>query len=183
MEVCSGELCSDVLECQKYMGLMYYKQADMEQAGEWYLRAAKKGDADALYGVASVRYVQGSFDGALQYFKEASRKGNIRALHWVGFMYQKGYGASQDLDLARKYYRESAKHGYLVAEHALLSFVFQKGRFLEKLKTIPRLISLMFKATIITYKNADDERLSDLRTLGRLINSPQKRSATDKGSA
>ena len=182
MEICSGESCSDVLECQKYMGLMYYKQADMEQAGKWYLQAAEKGDADAFYGIASVRYVQGRFGEALKYFKEASIKGNIKALHWVGFMYQKGYGANENLALALNYYRESAKQGYLVGEHALLRIVFQKGRLLEKLKAIPKLIFLMFKAIVITFKNADDERLSDLRTLGRLINSPKKRTQTDPGS-
>lgn len=175
MEICAGELCSDILECQKYLGLMYYKQADMQQAANWYFQAAEKGDADALYGLASVRYVQGRFDEALQYFKDASNKGNARALHWVGFMYQKGYGASEDLDMAEEYYRKSASCGYLVAEHALIRLAFKKRSFLQILETTPKLFLVMFKAVVIAYKNADDERLSDLRTLGRLINSSKKR--------
>lgn len=176
MEICSGELCAGVLECQKYLGLMYYKQDDMQQAAQWYSKAIEQGDTDALYGIASVRYAQGEFDEAFRYLTDASKKGNTRALHWLGFMYHKGYGVNKNLDAAADFYRQSAKHGYLVAEHALIRLAFQKRNLFQILKIVPKQISLIFRAAVMGHKNVNDERFSDFLTLGKLINSPQSRS-------
>ena len=174
MEICCGEPCPEVLECQKYLGLTYYKQADMQNAELWYSRAAEQEDADALYGIACVRFTQLRFDEALYFFEHASNNGNARASHWIGFMYQKGYGTDENIDIAANYYRESVKHGYLIGEHALVRLAFQKRKLLQTVRTIPHLISLIFRVAVIAHKNADDECMADFFSLGKMINSSKK---------
>lgn len=169
MEICSRELCADILECQNYLGWSYYKRGDMRQAVQWFSRAAEKGDADACYGVACIRYAEGDYTEALRYFKDAAEKGSTRAFHWIAYIYHKGLGVPVDLDMAAGFYKKGASSGFLIAQHALIRMAFQAPGIFRKICIFPRFILLVLKTAVIS-RNVDDPRFADFLVLGPSIN-------------
>lgn len=169
MEICSGDLCADVLECQNYLGWTYCKQGDMRQADLWFSRAAEKGDAKATYGIACVRYAENNHVEALRFFKNAAENGCTRAFHWAGYIYHKGLGVSVDLDKAAGFYKKGAAGGFLIAQHALIRLAFQAPGIFQKVCIIPKFIYLLFKTAAIS-RDANDPRFADFLVLGPSIN-------------
>jgi len=48
VELCEAAPCSDVEDCQRYLGWFYFDQGDLEKSHSWYSRAALQGSAEAL---------------------------------------------------------------------------------------------------------------------------------------
>ncbi|MGI9229087.1 MAG: tetratricopeptide repeat protein, partial [Gammaproteobacteria bacterium] len=78
-------------------------------------KAAKRGDADAQFGLGVMHYVG---EGAPQNYVEAARwyrlaaeQGHADAQFHLGVMYYDGDGVSQDYDEAARWYRLAAEQG------------------------------------------------------------------------
>lgn len=68
---------------------------------------------------ANSSYESGDFEKAIPFLLEAANRGNARAQYSLGYMYQMGEGVSQDIDIAREYYKLSSKQGHAKAKSAL----------------------------------------------------------------
>lgn len=134
----------------------------MEKALSWFFRAAEQGDAEALYGIGSVHFVQRAFPAALQYYERAADKGYSRSYHWIGYMYHQGLGMPRNINMAIDYYKKSAAHGYLVAERALIHLAWQEGGILRRILALPKYIYIVLKAATIAYCDINDYRIVDV---------------------
>ena len=169
MEICTGDPCADVLECQNYLGWRFYEQGDMKQAIQWFNRAAEKENANASYGIACVHYAENNYTEALRYFSDASERGCSRAFHWIGYMYHKGIGVSVDLKKAADFYEKGVANGYLIAQHALIRLTFQTSGIFMRLCILPKYFYLILKTAVVS-RNANDPRFADFLVLGPSIN-------------
>lgn len=160
--LCETEQCSASLACQKYLGWTYFKQGEMEKALNWYARAAEGGDAEAMYGIASVYFNLKDFQSALQHFERAASTGIARSYHWLGYMYLNGLGVPQDDRLGVHYYEKGAAHGYILAKRVLLHLTFKHGGLLTRIAAAPNYVYLFIKAAVLAYRNINDERLADI---------------------
>jgi len=162
IELCEQRPCSDVLECQRFLGWTYYQQEAFDKALTWFARAADRGDGDALYGIGSVHFVRRDFYGALQYYERAADHGCSRAYGWIGYIYHQGLGVTRDIDRAISYYKRAAAHGYLVAERALIHLTWQHGNLLKRIAVLPKYLYIIAKAAIIAFRNVNDPRIADV---------------------
>jgi len=64
-------------------------------------------------------FAQGDYPAALQQLNTLAEKGDVRALCWLGFMYQKGEGIKKNFAEAAKWYRKAAELGCERAAHKL----------------------------------------------------------------
>lgn len=178
IEICQGPLCAGVLECQLYLGWTYYQQGDLTSANQWFSRAIETGNANALYGIASIRYIEKKYSESLEYFNDAAEKGCARAFHWIGYFYQKSLGVPVDFYKAAHFYKKGADNGFLIAQHALIRLAFQTPGVINKIRIFPKFIYLILKTAVVS-RDANDPRFSDFLLLGPSINNKQ---AESKGS-
>jgi tetratricopeptide (TPR) repeat protein len=162
VEICSKEPCSRVPECRRFLGWTYYSQNDWSKSLEWFGMAAQSGDADALFGMGSVYFVQRNFAAALQYYERSAKQGYPRALGWAAYMHHQGLGTPKNIDLAVEYYKKAAAGGSLIADRALIHLTFQRGTLLDKVAAIPRFLYIAVKAGVIAYRDINDPRISDV---------------------
>jgi TPR repeat protein len=74
----------------------------LKKSFELYLKAAEKGDIDAMYYVGC-DYDKGLVvkkDGAkaVEWFLKAVNKGDVEAMNYLGFMYEKGNGVDKNME-------------------------------------------------------------------------------------
>ncbi len=163
MDICKQEPCaSDSVECQKFLGWRFYEKDLFDDALYWFFKAKAIGDAESIFGIASVHYTRYEYEDALNEYIEALHNGNFRACFWIGYMYQYGLGAKRDINKALDYYRIGSKNGYLMSERALIHLIFKQGSFIEKVKKIPSFIFIVIKSLFIANSDIQDERLADI---------------------
>jgi TPR repeat protein len=63
--------------------------------------------------------VKQSYSNAMKWYKKAAKQGQSEAMHNIGFLYLKGYGADEDLYLALAWFKLSKKYGSQTAERTL----------------------------------------------------------------
>lgn len=160
--LCEQEICSGLVECQRFLGRTYHEQNDMENALKWFSKAAEQGDPFALFGVGNVHFARKDFQTALAYYERSAEQGYPRAYNWVAHIYQHGLGVPQSAEMAIKYYRKAAAYGYLIAERALIHIAFQQGSMLDKILAVPKYIYILIKAAVLAYRNINDERIRDI---------------------
>ncbi len=68
---------------------------------------------------AQADYHAGNYDNALQKLTILAINGNNEAQYALGYMYYHGLGTSQNIDIARGWFREAAATGYQQAQQAL----------------------------------------------------------------
>lgn len=160
--LCEQAPCSGSVDCQRFLGWTYYEQNDMEKALGWFSKAAEQGDADALFGIGSVHFVRRDFQAALPYYERAAEHGCSRAYNWIGNIYRLGLGVPRNAETALNYYRQSAAHGYLIGERALIHLAFQQGTIVNKILAAPKFIYILIKSAVLAYRNINDERIRDI---------------------
>ncbi|NOZ35740.1 MAG: tetratricopeptide repeat protein [Chlorobi bacterium] len=84
---------------------------DYKRAENFYLKAIKKGNIDALNNLAVLYYDQNKLDLAEEYCKKAAEKGHIKALNNLANIYL----LKKDFISAEKYYKETIKKGNISA--------------------------------------------------------------------
>lgn len=162
ISLCETEVCSNSLNCQRFLGWTYYNKRDMEKALSWFGKAANQNDGEALFGIGSVLVVKKDFQSAVSYFERAASNGYHRGYQWAGSIYHRGNGVVIDLERAEKYYRQGAEHGYIMAERSLISLEMRKGNFFVKFVFAFKFIVLLVKTARILFLNIDDPRVMDV---------------------
>ena len=72
-------------------------------------------------------YEKKDYAAALKLWQPLAEEGIAKAKHYLGFMYQNGYGVEQDVKEAVKWYRKAARQGYGKAEYNL-GVMYEKGQ-------------------------------------------------------
>ena len=72
-------------------------------------------------------YEKEDYATALKLWQPLAEEGVAKAKHYLGFMYQNGYGVEQDVEEAVKWYRKAARQGYGKAEYNL-GVMYEKGQ-------------------------------------------------------
>lgn len=107
-----------------------YKQAEKlqkseknEEAFEYYLKAARQGDAEAQFYLGlCYNYgdgVEKDLSEAVVWYRKAADQGFADAQYSLGSCYFNGYGVEKDLSEAVKWYRKAANQGFKRAQFAL----------------------------------------------------------------
>jgi len=141
--------------CIRLLGWMYHKgqgcERDNEKAITLFSEAAEKGDAEALYGKASIYYERKEYKKAFQYLEESMEKGYLPAIRWTGAMYYLGLGVEKDLHKAYDILDIASKAGSLSAysQQSLMLLHGFKG-IPGRIKSIPMLVKCFF----CTFKEA-----------------------------
>jgi TPR repeat protein len=163
ISVCESEPCaSRSPECQKYLGWIYYRRDEYENASLWFSKAYESGDSEGIYGLANISFVQGDYELARENYLVALQEGCTRANYWLGVIYEHGLGVKKSVQKAKEYYSDGAKCGYLISARALVQTVFRYGSLWEKLLAIPDYVRLVAKGFKVASGNASDERLADV---------------------
>ena len=107
---------------------------DYEQAFLWWKKAADEGSADGMYHVgfayANGIYMEQNYVFARKWFEDAG-EGHAKALDWLGYLHQKGFGVPQSDEKAFEYYLKSADLG---CDHAMnqVGIAYENGRGCQK---------------------------------------------------
>ena len=101
------------------------------EASNWYLKAAKRGNATAQFNLA-IMYLNGEglpIDEleALRWFRSAAEQGDSAAQARMGYIYTKGQGVPVDIAEAMRWYTKAAKQGDPDAQNAL-GYIYAKGQ-------------------------------------------------------
>lgn len=73
--------------------------------------------ADIQKGIAA--YKDGDYAAALEEFQPLAQQGNVQAEFYLGLMYDRGYGVTQDNDQAIFWYHRASDQGSLAAQYNL----------------------------------------------------------------
>jgi hypothetical protein len=92
-----------VAEIYEYGWLADSKSHDFE-ALQWYLKAARHGNADGAFGAAQMyrigRNADQDYKAAANLYQQAAEAGNAEAAAWLGQLYFQGQGVEKDLEQA-----------------------------------------------------------------------------------
>ena len=104
---------------------------DNFKASNWYLKAAKRGNATAQFNLG-LMYLNG--EGlpvdeleALRWFRSAADQGDPAAQARMGYIYTTGRGVAVDIAEAMRWYTKAAKQGDPDAQNAL-GYIYAKGQ-------------------------------------------------------
>ncbi|HVB88268.1 MAG TPA: tetratricopeptide repeat protein [Candidatus Dormibacteraeota bacterium] len=83
-----------------------------QEASEWYLKAASRGDASAQIAIAA-RFLNGvgvarDFDQGRHWCEEAAKNVDNRGMYCMGLIYQRGLGVPPNMKEARKWYQRAS---------------------------------------------------------------------------
>ena len=82
--------------------------------------------ADQLSEISNI-YIAGNYKEAIKQFKPLAKRGNNKAQHYMGVMYDFGRGVPQNYKEAAKWYRLSAEQGNVTAQYDL-GVMYDYGR-------------------------------------------------------
>ena len=95
--------------------IVYHSKNDYLKALEWLVKAAEKGDSDAMYNIGMLYYeglgVDQNYSLSKDWYLKASENGNVFAMNNIGNQYKEGLGVAKDYDNAIEWYRKAAKTG------------------------------------------------------------------------
>jgi TPR repeat protein len=105
---------------------------DYAKAGEWYEKAAAKGDARGMYGLGSLyEGVVQDYAKAGEWYEKAAAKGDARGMYGLGTLYEYGRGVTQDYAKARELYEKAAARGEVLAL-VTLAISYETGQGVTK---------------------------------------------------
>ena len=68
-------------------------------------------DADKLFELGWAAQKKENYADALKYYKKALEAGNIKAMAWIAYLYENGYGVPKNTDKAMELYKKAASLG------------------------------------------------------------------------
>ena len=107
------------------------KSIALKNAADWFLIAAKAGDAIAQYNLAG-QYYHGeggktqNYNEAAKWFKMAADQGLAVAQFALGTLYHEGQGVEKDYVQAKYWYEKAVEQGLAVAKNNL-AFMYRNG--------------------------------------------------------
>ena len=112
-------------------GLAAYNKQNYEEAMNWWVIAAKQGNADAQYNLGVMydngRGVPQDYKEAAKWYQLAAMQGHASAQHNLGVMYEVGRGIPQDDSEAVRLYQLAANQGNASAQ-LNLGYMYAHGR-------------------------------------------------------
>jgi uncharacterized protein len=124
-------------ESEYYTGLYYQMgkgvKKDLDQAVDWYKKAALKHEKNALYHLAMILIKSEHHDQHQTFvlLEEAAKQDHPNAQYNLAVMYQKGDGTEIDMEKSIYWYQKAANAGIPMAEYNLGMLYFE-GKFIEK---------------------------------------------------
>lgn len=124
-------------EAEYYVGLYYYLgkgvQKDLDQASNWFERAALKKDKNALYHLAMILIKRDDRDMVLvrKLLEQAAALDHPNAQYNLGVMYQKGDGVEENAKKAFFWYEKAANLNLAIAQYNLGMLYFE-GAVVDK---------------------------------------------------
>ena len=109
---------------------------DLGAAEKWYARAAGAGSAFGKYELGRLYLRTHRYEDARRVFIEATERGYVPAIHFLGRIYLFGYGVETDVVKAESYLKTAASRGNLHARRALAHLYLKHGNLRSKLKGI-----------------------------------------------
>ncbi len=154
----------DDLKAIRFLGWLYARgegcEKDKNKAITFFDRAAKRGDAEALFGIATIYYEEKDYSKAIFYLEGAKENGFTPAWKWLGIMYHLGLGVDKDIDKAFELYSEAAKRGNVAASIHLTAMLRHGYRGLwGRVMSIPMFIRYFITTFIIACKDKNSQRL------------------------
>ncbi len=103
-------------------------EADENEAIRWYRKSARLGDPRAMFSLGQIAYGNQEFSEALTWFTRAVEKEHHRSKYWIGKMYWRGEGVTQDHKRARLFFAEAASKRVVEAQRMIrfLDIVFAR---------------------------------------------------------
>jgi len=105
---------------QNRLGVMYedgkYVKKDLQQAVNWYEKAAEQNNAWGLYNLGefyySGKYFNQDYTMARELYEKAAKQNHSEAQNKLGIMYNNGYGIDRDDVEALKWFKKAADNGF-----------------------------------------------------------------------
>ena len=107
---------------QYYLGSCYEEgqgvaQDDVE-AVKWYRMAAEQGHVDSQSSLGS-SYIIKDYQEAFKWYRMAAEQRHADSQFMIGFMYENGWGVTENYKEATKWYPKAAEQGYVFAQYSL----------------------------------------------------------------
>ena len=124
LAICPAMLAANASPEQNYkQAEKFQKNEKNEEAFEYYLKAARQGDAEAQYNLG-VCYRKGygvekNLTEAVKWLRKAADQGLADAQCMLGLCYELGGGVKKDLSEAVKWYHKAANQGHAQAQDML----------------------------------------------------------------
>ncbi len=83
------------------------------------MKRIKANDPAAMSHMGAIRYFEGDYDGAFEYFTKAAELGHFHAHYMLGVMYRNGQGVEDDQEKAVYYWEKAAIGGHPYARNNL----------------------------------------------------------------
>jgi TPR repeat protein len=91
---------------------------DQKKGSELLFEAAKGGNSAAICDIGISMILDRRYAEAVELFQMSEQKGYARALYWLGYCYEHGYGVSASRDRAKEYYAQASRKGYRGGQEA-----------------------------------------------------------------
>lgn len=128
--VVTGTGCTDVSYYHN-KGLAYKKRGDYQKAAEYYLIAAKKGNAPSQNNLGILyengQGVKQDYNKAIEWYQKAVEQGDSEASYNLGNLYRTGLGIEKNLQKAYELYLYAAKKDDCPLAQYNLARMYEKG--------------------------------------------------------
>jgi TPR repeat protein len=152
---------------QRFLMSRYFDLGNGEKLLEWSIQATAFGKGYDFMYVAKLFLSRNDPVAAVPYLEAAAERGSPAAHQLLGEFYRRGVGVVRDDLKAELYFREAAKHGYILSRTRLLhSERANRGAWYLPIFA-GRLLALMVKAIALNITKPSDPRLADLPECGR----------------
>lgn len=173
IEFCSTYPYSNIRYCQNYLGWNFYREEDFVKSESWFREAAEQGDAEALFGLASISMKMGDYVSAISFFERSAELGFFRAHLWIALIYYHGSSdVPRDLSRAVHFFEIAANHDFFLAKRFIL-FLKSRKNILSRFSAWAMMVPLVVRALVISCRDPHDCRIVDVGYLGKeKISSP-----------
>ncbi len=98
------------------------------------MKRIKAKDPAAVYQMGTIRYQEGNYDGAFEYWTKAAEMGDVDAHFWLGCMHWRGEGVEKDEEKAVYHLEKAAVDGHTHTRHSLGLHEWNRGKFDRAMK-------------------------------------------------
>ena len=124
LAICPAMLAANASPEQNYKQAEKFQKSEKnEEAFEYYLKAAKQGDAEAQFYLGLCYHngdgVEKDLSEAVKWYRKAADQGDALAQYNLGICYDNGYGVEKDLSEAVIWFRKAAVQGVAKAQDML----------------------------------------------------------------
>ncbi|MBO7147496.1 MAG: SEL1-like repeat protein [Lentisphaeria bacterium] len=124
-------------------GLAQEKAKKDLEAFEYFARAAKMGNADAMFSLANLyrlgKGVKQNYRAAIRWYIRSANAGNVKAMITIGWEYYRGQFVKQNYAAALKYYTMAAEQGDDRSYYWMGVINYDEGRYDEAMRCFKKI--------------------------------------------